>query len=452
MDAQTLFRDGITAIREEKNLVKGRDLLTQSLRLDADNDMAWLWLSRTLTDHDKQRQCVERALKLNPNNQQAQAFMERLTTSTFARANGSPTTNVEPPRETAIAPRDPAALRSYLNKADTLVEQKDIEGAIEQWVRALDIQPDHEEALSNAVRHLSRLKYIDDAHELVANAIKSGTTHPSVYLTAIDIAKYKKNHSEADDLRVKLATLSDANENLVVDIVDHFLKNTQEAQAMQVLHNGVESHPQSQKLLLRLADLTKEQGRTQEAFELYERAARLGARTKEGKAADQKLLQFAPSLTDKERGSTLLALREALGIGVVFLLMAWQDAGLNLLRLGVNRWVGVLIGIVGGYLAITATSSPAQQPLARWLGGVVPEPPDRPANDFEAATLLPEHITQLPAITLPLRLFLGAAGLALLGLAFWLVFSTAIGLLNNPNPPEFYIIPCSEVFGVAELC
>lgn len=449
MDAQTLFQEGITAIREEKNLSKGRELLTQSLRLDADNDMAWLWLSRTVTDRTKQRQCIERALKINPDNQQAQTFMERLTNTPVSPFH--PTPNSPPPLEKP-ATNDQTTIRSFLKKADTLIEQNDTEAAIEQWVRVLDIQPDHEEALGKAVRYLSRLKYMDDAHELVSNAIKSGTTHPSVYLTAIDIAKYQKNFTEADTLRLKLGTLPASDEGMVVDIVDYFLKNAQEASALQVLKNAVESHPKSQKLLIRLADLTKDQGRAQEAFEYYEKAASLGARTKEGKAADVKLLEFAPSLTDKERGSTLLAVRETLGVGVLFLLMAWQDAGLNLLNVGIARWAGVLVGIVGGYLAITATSSPAQQPLARWLGGVVPEPPEKPKTDFEAATMLPEHISQLPAITLPVRFILGIAGVTLMALAFWLVFNTAIGLLNNPNPTDFYIIPCSEVFEVPDLC
>jgi len=453
MDAQTLFRDGITAIREEKNLPKGRDLLTQSLRLDASNDMAWLWLSRTLTDREKQRQCVERALKLNPDNQQAQAFMDRLTNGSTAQTTSPPKSNSAPAKtEDVPNANDQTAIRSLLKKADALLEQNDAEGAIEQWVRVLDIQPDHDEALANAVRHLSRFKYMDDARELVWNALNNGTTHPSVYLTAIDIARYQKNFTEADDLRMKLATLPAADEKLLIDVVDHFLKNSQDGQALQVLQNAVQSHPKSQKLLVRLADLTKEHGRAQEAFELYERAARLGTSTKEGKAADQKLLEFAPSLTDKERSSTLLAVREALGVGVVFLLMAWQDAGLNLLRLGVSRWAGILIGIVGGYLAITATSSPAQQPLARWLGGVVPEPPERPTNDFEAATMHPEHVSELPTLTLPVRFVLGAIGLALMAVAFWLVFSTAISLLNNPNARDFYIIPCSEVFEVPDLC
>jgi tetratricopeptide (TPR) repeat protein len=463
MDAQTLFREGITAVREEKNLAKGRDLLSQSLRLNATNDMAWLWLARTITDRAKQIQCIERALKINPDNQQAKTWLERL--SNPAATTAAPVSNpkkVTTTTTTAItenaqkatigavaviaATTNSPAIQNYLTKAKTLLEQNDPEGAIEQWVGVLEIQPDHEEALANAVRYLSRLKYMDDARELVWNALNKGTTHPSVYLTAIDIAKYQKNFSEADDLRLKLASLPAADENLVVSIVDHFLHNSQEAQALEVLQNAVESHPKSQRLLIRLADLTKEQGRTQDSFELYDRAARLGSNTKEGKDADEKLLEFAPSLTDQERGSVLLAVREAAGFGVVFLLMAWQDAGLNLLHLGINRLVGIIISILGGYLLITATSSPAQQPLARWLGGVVPEPPEKPLNDFEAASIAPQSVSNIPAITFPTRLALGAAGSILIVLAFWLVFSTAIGLLNNPNPKPYYLPTCAETF------
>jgi tetratricopeptide (TPR) repeat protein len=456
MDAQTLFREGITAIRDEKNVAKGRDLLTQSLRLDASNDMAWLWLSRTTSDRDKQRQCIDRALKLNPANQQAQNLMERLAHTTAITGASLPSKPKAMPVRMVNQDENRAAIRALLNKAETLLENNDTEGAIEQWVRVLEIQADHEEALSNAVRHLSRLKYIDDARELVWNALNSGTMHPSVYLTAIDIAKYQKNFNEADDLRLKLVSLPAADETLVVEITDHFLRNSQEAMALQILRKGVDAHPKSQKLLIRLADFSKEHGYTQQAFELYERAAQLGARTREGKDADQKLLEFAPSLTDKERGSLLLAVREAFGVGVVFLLMAWQDAGLNLLSLGVNRWIGVLVSVVGGYLAITATSSPAQQPLARWLGGVVPEPPEKPTTDFEAATMTPENVSELPAITLPVRFLMGAFGGALMVLAFWLVFSTAIGLLSNPNPKPYYLPTCNEVFtndfGVPDIC
>ncbi len=79
MDAQSLFRDGVTALRDQHDASRARQLLTQSLKLDPNNEMAWLWLSRTTHDPQKQMQCVERALRINPNNPQALALRAKLT-------------------------------------------------------------------------------------------------------------------------------------------------------------------------------------------------------------------------------------------------------------------------------------------------------------------------------------------------------------------------------------
>jgi tetratricopeptide (TPR) repeat protein len=78
MDAKTLYRQGITAIRDQGDLQRGRELLLQSLRLDSQNDMAWLWLTRTVRDRQKQLEYVERALSINPNNESAQQLRLRL--------------------------------------------------------------------------------------------------------------------------------------------------------------------------------------------------------------------------------------------------------------------------------------------------------------------------------------------------------------------------------------
>lgn len=439
-DAKTLFREGVLAIRDEKDLQKGRKLLTESLRLNPKNEMAWLWLARTVSDADKQRQCLEQALQLNPDNEQAQALMKRLNAKPARTATPAPAHKKMP-----VAGAE-AKIQLHLTRADECLREDDTEGAIEQWVHVLEIEADHEEALASAVRHLSRLKYIDDARELVWNAINSGTTHPSVYLTAIDIAKLQHHHQEADDLRVKLACLPDTDEKLIVEMIDHFRLRDQEQIAIKVAETAVAQHPTSQKLLVRLADLYDDLGYAQKAFEYFERAAQVSSRSKEGREADARLQAFAPMLKDNERGSIALALREALGFGVVYLLMAWQDAGLNLAQLGTGRWAGVGLSVLGGYLLVTATSSPQQQPLARWLGGVVPEPEEHDTQ-FDAAVAGPSYITQIPAITLPVRAAFGLAGLLLLVLAFSLVFNVALGLLNNPNPAPFYLPTFEEVFG-----
>ena len=38
----------------------------QSLKIEPKNEMAWLWLSKTMVEPHKKLQCLERALKLNP--------------------------------------------------------------------------------------------------------------------------------------------------------------------------------------------------------------------------------------------------------------------------------------------------------------------------------------------------------------------------------------------------
>jgi hypothetical protein len=189
-------------------------------------------------------------------------------------------------------------------------------------------------------------------------------------------------------------------------------------------------------LLLLAGDLHKALDEHVDAARFYDEAARIGAGTKVGRSADQKLRDSAPVLTDRERGSLALALREAAGFGLVFLLLAWQDAGLNLLNVGLARWIGVLLALVGGYLLISATSSPQQRPLAGWLGGSVPPQPQAAPQTEDTTRLgLVKAPTSLEMIPPVWRAGMGALGMALLLIAFYLVFSTSLRLLLNPAAP-----------------
>lgn len=442
-EAQTLFRQGVLALREEKDVAEGRRLLTESLKRDPRNEMAWLWLSRTTNDPQKRMMCIDRALQINPTNEQALTLKQKYN-------GGAPImAAAESPVEPAEAISTPAALdrrqiRLMLRIADDLLEKEDVEGAIEKWVQVLEMEVDHEEAMRNAVRHLSRLKYMDDAKELVWRAIDAGTKHPSIYLTAIDIARYNRDTNEEDELLERMARLPDIDDGVTADTVDRFFQSEQWTRAEDVLNAALETHPNSQKLLTRMGDLYEATGRKSDAMRLYDRAARLGIGTREGREADKKMAETPAVLTDRERGSIALAWREAAGFGLFYLLLAWHDAGLNLLNLGLNRWAGVGISLLGGYLLVTATSSPQQQPLAQLLGGHVPENPpetDKPVPAYEEdnttkARLIIEPTT-LPIIPLLFRVLFAIGGLVLLGLAIRLVFGTAIDLLLNPvTPPD----------------
>ncbi|HEX2906048.1 MAG TPA: hypothetical protein VHO69_04265, partial [Phototrophicaceae bacterium] len=319
---------------------------------------------------------------------------------------------------------------------EQLLKKDDLEGAIEQWVQVLNVQPDHEVALGNAVRYLSRLKYLEDAKELVWRALDSGTQHPSVYLTAADILRLEGKHGEAEDMRRRLARLPTVDDTTVVDTADYFARGGQAQEALDILLAAHENQPTSQKILIRLGDMYEEMEDEKLARKYYNLAAQHGVRTKEGKLADARLSTFAPALSDKERGSMLLAVREAVGFGLFFLLLAWQDAGLDLVLLGPPRWLGVGLSLFGGYLLVTATSSAQQQPLARLMGGSVPEADD----DDEAEP------TELPVLPIFVRGLFGLVGMGLLVLAFYLVANTAIGLVTNPNPPEVPMPTMAELF------
>lgn len=454
-DAQTLFREGVLALRERKDAAEARRLLTESLRLNPQNEMAWLWLARTIGDPAKRLQCVERALSINPANEQALAFKQQLLEQSVKTAglNGHDSQAVEdapaPPKlKTAgqeLTADEEKRIKTLLKKADMLVEQGDPEGAIEQWVRVLEIQVDHEIAMRNAVGYLSRLKYLDDARELVWRALEAGTQHPSIYLTAIDIARYQGNPGEVDSLRERLAGLPEADEKLIVTIVDQFIKDEQLIRALNVVTKALEKHPKSQDLLTRMGNLLDMAGRETEAMRYYDRAARLGTGTEAGREADKRLQNYNPVLTDRERGSLALAWREAAGFALVFILLGWQDSGLDLFQMDINHWIGVVLALFGGYFVITATSSPQQRGLAALLGGTVPDKKKNGNDDDEINTGVVEESSELPIIPPAFRMVIGLGGAVLLIAAFTLVFSRSLNLISNPIiPDDVPFITCDE--------
>lgn len=458
MDARTLYHQAVLAIRDHHDLVRGRALLVQSLKLDPRNDKAWLWLARTVENPEKQLECVERALRINPDNETAQELKKRLLAnrSRVSPAADATTESAEEARSPAIHPIGPLTvdvpvsseentrIAQLMDKAEIYLEAGETEEAIAQWVEVLSIRVDHELALRNAAGHLWKLRYWDDAKELVQRAITAGTRVPAIYLTAIDMAERQGDAAWAHDLRAQIATRPDVDEQLVVKVADYYLNRHDGDIARQFLLQALETHPDAQAVLIKLGDVLKEAGQLHEATQYYDRAVRLDTRTRAGKEADERLSQAAPILTDRERGSVLLALRETLGVAALFLFMGWQDAGLDLFDMGPRRWGGVFLSLLGGYLLVTATSSPQQRPIAAWLGGAIPpqepQPQPSPAGaeammSLRAPGRVLEEPTNLPVLPKSARYLLAITGIILLVLAFVLVFYHSLDWVSHHRPP-----------------
>lgn len=412
MNTNNYYEQGIRAYRDAQDIDLARRLLTRAVKADPQHEMAWLWLSRTLTDPKRRLQAVERALKINPQNPHAQRIHEKM----LARQNGH-----RPQSPTEISPQAERQITAYLAEAQSRLDQNDTEGAISKWVDILELQVDHEVALREATKALIKLDYHNDAKELLWRAIDANTSNVSIYLTALDLTMQNDDHHRLDSLRTKILALSVVTPEIVLRLAEKYIALDLTGQAHNALESGIRKFSDNQDLLLMMAKLQDRVGNDKDAMHYYERAVALGVRTDAGKEADKRLQLFAPVLTDKERMRAWLAWRETAGILLVYFSLAWMDSSLDMLKIDSMHWGGVLLSVISGYLLVTATSSPHQGLLVRLLGGEI---------DLESES-------NLPVIHENMRYALGVLGGILLLLALWLTFNNAITALIDPITPTY---------------
>ncbi len=72
-----LLQEGINAARNNRK-EEGRELLLELTQLDALNEVAWLWLATLAKDVEEAARYTARVLQINPQNERAKAWMEKL--------------------------------------------------------------------------------------------------------------------------------------------------------------------------------------------------------------------------------------------------------------------------------------------------------------------------------------------------------------------------------------
>jgi len=77
MDEQEYLRQAREAIQREDKAA-ARALLSEAIRAYPGSEIAWLWLSAVVDDPERERQCLERVLAINPDNAVAQKYMQRI--------------------------------------------------------------------------------------------------------------------------------------------------------------------------------------------------------------------------------------------------------------------------------------------------------------------------------------------------------------------------------------
>ena len=77
------------------DLERGRKMLIRVLELNSENEVAWLWMTKCLTDPKQKRKCFNRVLEINPDNKYAQDGLKRLDTLSELRTS-QPTSPSQP--------------------------------------------------------------------------------------------------------------------------------------------------------------------------------------------------------------------------------------------------------------------------------------------------------------------------------------------------------------------
>ena len=145
MTTDDLLKQGIAALNEGRK-TEAYNLLTEVVKHDDRNEIAWLWLSGAVNTDEDRRTCLENVLAINPNNRLAQRGLATL------QEPGSPKSghilNVTPLGEQArLQPvKEETATNEILQQAIAAIKSGEKERGRQLLVKALEQDEDNEAA------------------------------------------------------------------------------------------------------------------------------------------------------------------------------------------------------------------------------------------------------------------------------------------------------------------
>lgn len=307
--AQDLFEQGVSAVRQ-KDRATGQKLLRKSLKADPNNDMAWVWLAKTISDKEKQIKMLERALEINPSNQQVVAILEKLGQRQQETLSGEPR---QMPANNTDDSAKPAAASSYqppagvkttseklsteesiecvdlIQKGNAVLNHGDEEGAIGFWLQVLDIQIDHPGAFPLIFKKLEQLNFPDDAKEIAWRALNAGSPSENVADELLRLVHASKDADEIDATYQKMAAMPHVRSQLKLAMIAEYMRTKQPAQTFNLTKLAADAQPNNQTILWQLAQLYDIASKEDAAQKIYQRIADIDPQTEEGKLASKKL-------------------------------------------------------------------------------------------------------------------------------------------------------------------
>ena len=468
--ADRLYETGMQAFRAHDS-ARARVAWTQALRQDPTHARAWAALLRVCHDLPEQLYCLiqlQHATPGDPRSEVALGRFRRASPDVQARVlpelrqvpglNGRPPEAIGPSRARHVAlseraqqvtgagsvlPGRPVGrvgpnihavrerereIASRLDIAARKLEAGDETAALQLYLAILQLDPAQPQAVAQTTRLLSRRGRLPQAHTLLVEALAAGNRDPVAYLTVAQI-RLRLGTGDPWEPVLALRQLPALEPEHLIHGGDLYWQQRDFRMALEFFHQAERLAPRNQAVLMRLAEAYRDLERRDRARQYLQRVVDQGARTELGRKAEAILLDYGPHIPRYIQAHMLYALREVLGIFLLFGVMAILDAGMNVRAIDPAGWVGLALSLVGAYLLVSATSSPAQRIFQRFLPPVAAPAESAPgvAEARSAAQgrdgFLPEMVAEPPLPVLPFeaRAVLGTIGAVLLAVAGVLV-------------------------------